>query len=554
MFLCALSAPLAPGDPLIMRCRQLSVLSVLAAAPLSNFAMSLAPPWDDMRIKHTWNAVPHNWETLGHPPAGTTIDLHLALKPHHENALIDALYAVSDPWSPKHVPSNTPPCTMYSHVPLLCCRYGAHLSREQAAQLVAPHPDTLQLINSWLQHHDLPSSSISTTHGDSWLTLAGIPVSQANEMLGASYQLYRRTGTNDTTILRTIGYALPAVLHTHVQTVVPTTYFPSTHTLRQTPRRRPVKAAADMASGTVLSSRDDDDDDDDVEVTPSDLRSLYRTFAYMPAATDENVLAIAGYEDDYPSPDDLMTFMAEFRMDAEDATFTVKQINKGRNDPSQPSTEGNLGTQYAQAMAYPTRQIYYSTGGEMWYIPGSNKPAKGDAILEWLIYVLSQPKVPQTINTSYGVPENNLPLEYAWTLCNMFAQLGARGVSVIFASGDHGVGNGDCRAKDGSGRVQFVPLFPASCMCSVLFLLGGSTPSQAQVSLHGHGFTGPYVTSVGGTTGDIEIAAGISGGGFSNYFPRPEYQDNSVPTFLQRFGSQYNGWYKCVQVFCHDLT
>ncbi len=91
-----------------MRCHQISVLSVLSvlfilAAPLPNFAKPLAPPWDDIRVKHTWNTVPHNWEALGHPPAGTTIDLHLALKPHHENALTAALYEVSVPRSPKHV-------------------------------------------------------------------------------------------------------------------------------------------------------------------------------------------------------------------------------------------------------------------------------------------------------------------------------------------------------------------------------------------------------------------------------------------------------------------
>ncbi|KAH9043043.1 Pro-kumamolisin, activation domain-containing protein [Lactarius pseudohatsudake] len=191
-----------------MRRLQLSALSVLTAVPFANFAMHLPPPWHDIRVKHTWNAVPPNWEALGHPPAGTTIDLHLALKPHHENALVDALYNVSDPRSPKHVLSNIPPRMTYLHMPLLRYRYGAHLSKEQVAQLVAPHPDAPGLIKSWLGHHTVPSSSISTTHGGSWLKLTGIPVSQANELLGASYQVYRRIGTNDSSILRTVGYGL----------------------------------------------------------------------------------------------------------------------------------------------------------------------------------------------------------------------------------------------------------------------------------------------------------------------------------------------------------
>ncbi|KAI9454060.1 subtilisin-like protein, partial [Lactarius psammicola] len=469
--------------------------------PFANFATPLTPSWDDILVKHTWSDVPPNWETLGHPPAGTTIDLHFVLKPHRENALIDALYEVSDLRSPK---------------------YGVHLSKEQVAHLVAPHPDSLELISSWLEHHDVPSSSISMTHGGSWLMVSDVPVSQANKLLGASYQLYRRTGTNESTILRTISYALPSVLHTHVQTVVPTTYFASTRTVWQTPRRRSIKATADMASRGVLSSRIGD------EIDPSELRSLYRTDKYVPVATDKNALGVTGYGDNYPSPADLTAFMVECRTDAVDATYTVEQINGGGYDPTEPTLEANVNIQYAQAMAYPTRHIFYSIGGVKTALPGSNLPAPGDPYLEWLKHVLDQQKVPQTISTSYDDPENVTPLEYAKALCDMFARLGARGVSVIFASGDDGVGKGDCRVNDGSGRVQFVPEFPSSC---------------------------PYVTSVGGTMAQRpEVAAELSGGGFSNYFPRPWYQDVAVPTYLRHLGSQYDGMYNAAGRGIPDIS
>ncbi len=78
-------------------------LSVLAAVPLGGLAKPLSPRWNDMHTKHSWNAVPKNWESLGGPPSGTTIDLYVALKPHRQNALIDALYEVSSPEHPKHV-------------------------------------------------------------------------------------------------------------------------------------------------------------------------------------------------------------------------------------------------------------------------------------------------------------------------------------------------------------------------------------------------------------------------------------------------------------------
>ena len=52
------------------------------------------------------------------------------------------------------------------------------------------------------------------------------------------------------------------------------------------------------------------------------------------------------------------------------------------------------------------------------------------------------------------------------------------------------------------------------------------------------------VTSVGATN-DIspETAADFSGGGFSNYFARPSYQDAVVETFLAGLGDTYAGLY-----------
>jgi tripeptidyl-peptidase-1 len=84
--------------------RRFRVLFFLSTAPtgiVGDPSMPLAPLWDNMQVKHTWNAVPANWECLGPPSSNTTIDLHISLKPHRENALIDALNEVSDPRHPR---------------------------------------------------------------------------------------------------------------------------------------------------------------------------------------------------------------------------------------------------------------------------------------------------------------------------------------------------------------------------------------------------------------------------------------------------------------------
>ncbi len=98
------------------------MLSILTTAPLANLATLVPPPWNDIHVKHTCNSVPINWESLGNPPAATTIDLHIALKPHHESALIDALYEISSLRHPKYdALSNTSPRThvvTYAAAPL----------------------------------------------------------------------------------------------------------------------------------------------------------------------------------------------------------------------------------------------------------------------------------------------------------------------------------------------------------------------------------------------------------------------------------------------------
>jgi tripeptidyl-peptidase-1 len=81
----------------------LSLLPFFVASPIC-LAKPIAPRWDDMTVKHSWDSTPDKWEYHGPPPDGAVIDLHIALKPHSENALVDALFEVSNPEHPKFVP------------------------------------------------------------------------------------------------------------------------------------------------------------------------------------------------------------------------------------------------------------------------------------------------------------------------------------------------------------------------------------------------------------------------------------------------------------------
>ena len=365
-------------------------------------------------------------------------------------------------------------------MPLLRFRYGAHLSREKVAELVAPHPDSLELVFSWLKHNGVPSSSISPTNGDSWLTVVEVPVSQANTLLGASYELYYHTSTNET-ILRTVGYALPAALHVHVQTVAPTTAFTSTRNLQETPRSHASREAAEAVNVTsgepldILSRREEPES----YTEPSFLRWLYDMPFYYPAATDRNMLGIAGFGNGNPSLIDGWWFTRRFRADAIAPTVIVVPVNGGVNFQTPASETGNLDTQYSVALTYPTPILYYTIGGRKQLLP-SGEPELSDRYVQWLLYMINEPVIPQTISVPYSTKETDLPLEYTKRLCVLFAELGARGVSVLVPSGDDGVGVGKC--KNSYGDIQFYTTFPASCTCDFQSLLGSCALALAQVA------------------------------------------------------------------------
>ena len=445
----------------------LSVLSVFVlsvpSAGLISHATASPSPWEKMITKHKWDAIPDNWISLGHPPNGTTIKLHIALKANRENAVVDALHDVSNPRNLKHVLcAGTPQLTAYSRVLLDHFRYGAHLSREQVAELVAPHTDTLELVCSWLKYNGVPQSSISTTHGGGWLTIPGIPVAQANKLLGASYELYYHTWSNDT-ILRTVSYALPAVLHMHVNTIAPTTAFTSMRLLQQTPISHSGKEALENVTSRVASdvlSRVDEP-----FVDPAFLRWLYKMPFNNPTPTDENKLGIAGLANTIPSQNDLDIFMASFRSDVRlssplNQIVNVVPVNNGADHRRPPGKQANANTQYSVALTFPIQIEYYTIGGRM--KTSSDGPEDGDAYIEWLQYMIDLDNVPRTISVPYYTREKDLPQQYASSVCRLFELLGARGVSILVASGDHGVGLDTIRR-----RFEFSTSFPASCACGV---------------------------------------------------------------------------------------
>lgn len=138
---------------------------------------------------------------------------------------------------------------------------------------------------------------------------------------------------------------------------------------------------------------------------------------------------------------------------------------------------------------------------------------------------LEDKDLPLVVSISWGSNEQQYHKKYAKETCNVFGQLGTRGVTILTASGNMGPG-ASCQSNDGKKKTKFMPGFPASC---------------------------PYVTTVGGTQLSSNTSAGgksgkssavdFSSGGFSEYFDRPQWQDKAVAEYLKKYGDKWEKYY-----------
>ncbi|KAK2466005.1 hypothetical protein APHAL10511_001646 [Amanita phalloides] len=441
--------------------------------------------------------IPIGWAEHSTPSPHHIISLHIGLPQSNFPTLERHLYEVSDPGHP---------------------RYGQHLSKEEVEELVAPHPSSLVAVNEWLAFHGLGENDIIRSPAKDWITI-NIPVALVEGMLNAKYKVYKHDDTEDY-LVRTTSYSLPEHLHVHVDVIQPTTSFGRF--------RNQYSSLAIIEEDTKEMQSSEDQIVDPVTgvtvdascnqtITVNCLYQLYNAVGYKPLAKGGNSIGITGYLGQYANIEDLQSFYREQRPDALGTNFDFVSVNGGINsqNKSLAGSEANLDVQFAYGISFPTPRTFWSTAGMPPFHPdpitvnNTNEP-----YLDWLHHVLPKKSLPLAISTSYDDNEQTVPPSFAKRVCEQFAQLGARGVSLMFASGDFGVGDGNmdlatqkCFTNTGRKERKFIPQFPSSC---------------------------PYVTSVGATQHIPEIAVSrfFSGGGFSNYFKRPAYQDKHVKEYL----------------------
>lgn len=454
--------------------------------------------------------VPRAWTEVRRPDADQKIALRIGLKQGSFAELERQLYEVSDPDHHK---------------------YGQHLKAQDVHKLLKPANETLDLVHEWLAEYGLDESRLGYTPARDWITVT-LPVADVEEMLDTKYAVYRHDDGSE--LVRTPEWSLPLHLHDHIDTIQPTNswfrikpnaYALKVETLEDQKPTLKMYTNASVSDVCVWNA-----------VTPTCLRTLYETIDYETQSNDTNIMGLCDYLGETNNRNDTSKFLSEYRPEAESGAYDFEFVSIANGTTAQvyskdmlkqtTGVEGNLDVQTMLGIGWPTKLMAYTVGGSPPFQSDEATTSNtNEPYLVWLDALLSTPdsSMAKVISTSYDDSEQTVPYSYASRVCNDLAQLGARGVSLFYASGDSGVGSsGDCVTNDGKNTTSFLPQFPSSC---------------------------PFITSVGATMNFTpEVVAYSSsgyssGGGFSRYFSRPAYQDGIVDKYVESLGDKYAGYY-----------
>ncbi|KAF7359720.1 Serine protease S53 [Mycena venus] len=427
---------------------------------------------------------PPGFSLIGSPPADEVLTLRLALAQSNIQGLQDAVYDISTPGGP---------------------RYGQYLTQAEVDDYVVPSAETLDRVNTWLAASNLMASPL-TSAGD-WVKV-NMTVAQANTLLAADFSTFQIAATNQT-VIRTLSYSIPSALQNSIHWIHPTISFPDSNSLAAPPRINNISSVTSAHPPTVYLSADCQGLSN---WNPACLQELYE-IPSTPAKPAANVFGVSGFQNDFSNKRDLrvyiLTFLEIYRPDINpNTTFNFLSVDQGINNqlPGGAGQDGNSNIQYAIALATGVPVTFISTG-----------TLPNDLITEMLDqanYLLSLEQPPQTLlNTalvgveSFVFGGGGFSQQMAISLCNAYAQLAARGVSLIVQTDIFGAGGIPALPS----CMPFDPPFPATC---------------------------PFVTAVGGTEFDAnqneleETPSKSSGGGFSSHFARPRYQDTAVSAYL----------------------
>lgn len=480
----------------------------IAAIFLSAFcAAALGIPLGD-HVQHEKRVTGHGLiKSAGAALDGdATVPVRIALKQRNREQGMKLLMEVSDPASAK---------------------YGQHYTAEQVADIFAPEDASVDKVTQWLKAAGIDGITVPKSKGYvDFQTTA----KKLESLLQAKYHVYDHAAS-DSQHFGTDAYHLPGEISQVVDFVAPGIVTASMKK-RDSAAVRPGRPARlePIPEGKAAAGCDR-------LITPKCIKQMYNV-------TDgtlhdpSNVMGLFEADDEVHRQSDLDIFYSKYATNIPKGTgpkIDLIDWNGQKPDPNGAVGEAALDFDMAIPLIYPQGTELYQTKTQFdgnthvgifnqWldaidgsYCTSSSHGETGDdPTIDGTTKneMCGKFKPANVISVSYGLAEVTWPANYLERQCDEFMKLGLQGVSIVVASGDGGVAGGHGGDCLGDNSEIFNPPGPGSCPAVTAV---GSTylPPGASVGSPEHSTT-----------------SFSSGGGFSNVFAQPDYQQKAVSDYF----------------------
>ncbi|KAH7321462.1 putative protease S8 tripeptidyl peptidase I, partial [Rhexocercosporidium sp. MPI-PUGE-AT-0058] len=504
----------------------------------------------------------HQWVRREQIPASAILPMRVGLKQQNLENGHGYLMDVSHPDSPN---------------------YGKHWTAEEVIQKFAPEQKTVDEVTEWLTASGIDPKRITHSDNRGWLAFDAT-TEEAESLLHTKYHLYEHETEGHMTPACE-SYHLPQNIQQHIDYITPgiKLFAPKKRSRSLSPRTfsgipspsikldlKTYSGFPPTAAGELSTCHR--------WITPACIRALYSVPPnpeYYPSGVprSDNALGIFESGDAYAQKD-LDRFFANFTSHIPAGTHPTLASIDGGEAPEPDAFFGGGESALDLELAYPliwpqavtlyqtddwywtgwssaiggfntfldaldgsycTYSVFGQTGNDPKYDPVYPNPWASEGYQGQLMCGVYKPA--NVISVSYGGQESELPEYYQKRQCDEFMKLGLQGVSLIWASGDSGVAgpafHGSSNGCLGSKSTIFNPTWPNNC---------------------------PYITNVGATKvypnrtvyepesacndplGQPYHVAYSSGGGFSNFYPAPTYQQAAIESYFLDHAPKYKSY------------
>lgn len=462
---------------------------VLAAAGL---ASATTRGVESTSVLYTRSTVPTDWTRGHHAPADAKVEFTIALKQRNLDILDKWFTEVSDP-------------THHN--------YQDFKTIDEITDLISPRPDETAKVMQWLHSNGVHKANIHS-FGDALDVKT--TVKHATKLFSTEFFTFQH-GPTGAKVVRSFGaYSVPKSVKSLVELVTGISTFPIPHLTVK-------RANASNDYGVVPQTIDNL-----YQVSQSARKMIKKSMKNIApnAAPSQSVIEFQGQNF---APSDLTAFGQGV---AENVQAVPADQIIGPNDPTSPQTESTLDIEMVAGVNLGASNWFWLEQGNGW-------------LYQFGVHFFSTADVPQVNSISYGWWEGDqctiAPDEcsqlgvdstgYVLRVNTEFQKIGARGISLLSASGDSGA-NG--RTDPDCSIPHLRPSFPGSSPYITAVGATELTNTQPLTNSPPVCSAAGYSCVASGTEQAVSYAISgfASGGGFSDIAAQPSYQSAAVGAYL----------------------